>query len=184
MLRKGLIIAGIGGIGYALYNYFNKQLKLALDWDFKVKNVRVAKFDGLGAELNLIISVLNKSSFKVEVKNYDVNVFYEGVKIGNAKNNVPFTVQAESWFDVPTKAYINFQGTKGVLDDFGLDLLKNEPIKLDVRGDMNVVFGNIPKQVKFNVKDVVVSENISTDLNIQKPVGKINEFLRNLGVNL
>ena len=37
MIRSTLALIGIGGIGYALYNYFNKQLALALDWDFKIK---------------------------------------------------------------------------------------------------------------------------------------------------
>lgn len=184
MIRNALIVLGIGGIGYALYNYFNKQLQLALDWDFKIKDLKVLRFDAYGIELDLLVSVLNKSSFKVEVKDYDIDVLYRNVKIGNAKNSIPFTVEGESWFDVPTRAYVQFKGTTGILDDLGMALLKNEPITFDVRGDMNVVFGSIAKKVKFNVKDVVVSKNISTDLGIAKPVTKVTDFLGNLGIKI
>lgn len=184
MLKKALIIAGIGGIGYAVYNYFQKQLQLALDWDFKIKDLRVVRLDNNGVELDLLVSVLNKSSFKINVKDYDIDVLYENVKIGNAKSTTPFTVEGESWFDVPTKAYVQFKGTKGILDDFGMALVKNEPITFDVKGNMNVVFGSIPKEVVFNVKDVVVSKNISSDLGIAKPIGKITDFLGNLGIKL
>ena len=63
-MKKLLFIVGLGGIGYALYNYFNKQLALALDWDFKIKDVKINELTSNGVNLDLIISVLNKSSFK------------------------------------------------------------------------------------------------------------------------
>lgn len=183
-MRSLIIIASIGGIGYALYNYFNKQLKLALDWDFKIKDLKVNEFSGRGADLTLLVSVLNKSAFALTVKNYDIDVIYEGVKIGNAVNKNPFVIQAESWFDVPTKAFIEFSGAKGILDDLAITLLKNEQLLFDVKGKMNVVFGNIPKEVIFNVKDIVVSQAIGTQLGIDKPILKLNDFLGKLGVKL
>lgn len=184
MVRTSLIVLGIGGIGYALYNYFNRQLRLALDWDFKIKDLKVNDFTGKGADLSLLVSVENKSLFALTVKDYDIDVIYDGVKIGNATSKKSFVVQSESWFDVPTRAFVAFKGAKGILDNFAIALLKNEPILFDVRGNMNVVFGNIPKKVVFNVEDVIVSTAIGTQLGIDKPIGKINDFLTNLGIKL
>ena len=80
-MKKILLLLGLGGIGYAFFNYFRNQYKLALDWDFKVKGVKVLYLDKKRTKLNLVISVLNKSIFELKVKNYDLDIFYEDVKI-------------------------------------------------------------------------------------------------------
>ena len=62
-MRTLLAFLGLGGIAYGLYNYFNKQLQLALDWDFKIKGFKLLNLDKNGASVDLLVSVLNKSSF-------------------------------------------------------------------------------------------------------------------------
>ena len=183
-MRTLLAFLGLGGIAYGLYNYFNKQLQLALDWDFKIKGFKLLNLDKNGASVDLLVSVLNKSSFALKVLDYDIKVKYKDVQVGDAKNNVPFVVEAESWFDVPTTAYIEFDSTKGVLDDFALAVLLKQPLFVDVVGDMNVEFGNIPKAVKFNVKNVQVSENVTESVGLSKPVSVINKFLDKLGIKI
>ena len=49
---------------------------------------------------------------------------------------------------------------------------------------MNVVFGSIPKEVSFNVKDVVLTKNLAKTIGIGKTIGKLNDFLRKLGIKL
>mgnify|MGYP003669856602 FL=1 len=67
-MKKVLFIIGLGGMGYGLYYYFKTQLRLALDFDFKFKDVKVKAIDKSGVDLELVISVLNKSSFAIEVQ--------------------------------------------------------------------------------------------------------------------
>ena len=176
-MKKLLFIIGLGGIGYGLYYYFKSQLDLALNFDFKFKDVQLEDIDKDGVNLALVISVLNKSS-------YDINMIYEGTKIGNAKSVSSFTVQGDSWFDVPAKAYIKFKGSEGILDDLGLSLLKSKPVDVDFVGKMNVVFANLPKEVIFNVKDVVLTENLAETIGIGKTIGKLNKFLDKLGIKI
>tara|TARA_B110000977_G_scaffold43781_1_gene59398 strand:- start:10827 stop:11378 length:552 start_codon:yes stop_codon:yes gene_type:complete len=183
-MKKLLFIIGLGGIGYGLYYYFKSQLDLALNFDFKFKDVQLEDIDKDGVNLALVISVLNKSSFALEVKDYDINMIYEGTKIGNAKSVSSFTVQGDSWFDVPAKAYIKFKGSEGILDDLGLSLLKSKPVDVDFVGKMNVVFANLPKEVVFNVKDVVLTENLAETIGIGKTIGKLNKFLDKLGIKI
>ena len=182
MIRSTLALIGIGGIGYALYNYFNKQLALALDWDFKIKKVKVKNINEQGAKLDLTVSVLNKSSFSILVKNYNVDIIYEGVVVGKAETDREFLVQGDTWFDVPVEADIQFDTGKTILDELGVALLKTEPILVDVKGDMNVEFNKIKKEVIFNVKDVVVSENLAKDIGVDRIGGKITDFFEDLGI--
>lgn len=183
-MRKLLFIVGIGGIGYALYNYFNKQLALALDWDFKIKDFRVKDITSKGVDVNLIISVLNKSSFAIKVFDYDIDILYKGIKVGNAKNSSPFIIQGDSWFDVPTSAYIEFDSAKGILGDFGLAIVKKDSVKLDVKGAMNVEFSGIPKEVVFNVKDIIVSQNIADSVGLSKPIDSVTDWLGKIGIKI
>ena len=183
-MKKLLFLLGLGGIGYGVYYYFTEQLKLALDWDFKVSNFKLNSITSKGADIDLIISVLNKSSFAVEVKDYDIDVLYSGVEIAKAKNDNRFTVQADSWFDVPTSAYISFDSAKGILGDLGTTLLTNKPIKITVKGKMNILIAKIPKEIIFNAKDIMVSQNGAEDLGLSKPIKKINDLLGKLGIKI
>lgn len=183
-MKKILYIVGFGGIGYALYSYITKQIALALDWDWKIKTVRVNELTKDGVDFDLVLSVLNKSSFSLKVKNYDIDVYYADVFIGNAKNNVPFVVAGDSWFDVPVKSSVSFSGKKSVLTNLGLTLLGSKPLLLDLKAEMNVVIGKLPKQILLNVKDVEFSENLSEDLGLQKPVSDLSKFLGNLGIKI
>ena len=60
-MKKLLFLLGLGGIGYGVYYYFTEQLKLAFDWDFKISNFKLNSITSKGADIDLIISVLNKS---------------------------------------------------------------------------------------------------------------------------
>ena len=183
-MKKILFIIGLGGVGYGLYYYFKKQLLLALDFDFKFKDVKVKAIDKSGVNLELIISVLNKSSFALEVDDYNIDMIYENTVIGNTKSVGKFVVQGNSWFDVPAEAFIQFKGSEGILDDLGISLLKSKSINVDFVGKMNVTFGGIPKEVIFNVKDVVLTENLAKTMGIGKAIGKLNDFLSKLGIKL
>ena len=183
-MKKLLFLLGLGGIGYGVYYYFTEQLKLALDWDFKITNFKLNSITSQVADIDLIISVLNKSSFAVEVKDYDIDVFYSGVAIAKAISDNTFTVQSDSWFDVPTSAYVSFDNAKGLLGDFGITLLSKKPLKITVKGKMNILIANIPKEIIFNAKDILVSQNSAEYFGLNKPINKINNLLGKLGIKI
>jgi len=183
-MKKLLFIIGLGGIGYGLYYYFRKQLDLALDFDFSIKDIEVLALDNDGVNLGLLISVTNKSSFAIEVIDYDIDMIYEGTNVAKAKSSQKFIVQGDSSFDVPTNAYIKFKGSEGILDDLGLSLLKSKSIKVDLIGDMNIVFGSISKEVIFNVKDVILTEDLAVTMGVNKTIDKLNKFLEGLGIKI
>jgi|TARA_Y100000114_G_scaffold157153_1_gene187462 hypothetical protein len=181
-MRKLLFVLGIGGIGYAVYNYFNKQLQLALDWEFKVKGFNILNISKDNAKLKLNLEILNKSNFNLLVKDYDLKIFYEGVEVGTAKSTVPFEVGADSWFPVPTVVDVNFKGFSSQLDDLGINILLGKPFVVDITGNMNVEYSKIKKKVILNVPDVVISKNVGDEIGISKPLNQINAFLENLGI--
>ncbi len=183
MIKKALYIIGLGGLGYAGYYYFNNQFNLALDWEFKVKDLYVKRFDKQGAEFDFTLSILNKSSFNIEVQNYDIDLLYEGMKVANSTKNEQFKVSAQSWFDIDSSAVIDFGSVTSVLDEFGVSLLKNEPLILNIKGELNLKMYGLSKKIIFNNQEVVVSENISKTLGVNKPIGQLTNFLDDLGIS-
>ena len=111
-------------------------------------------------------------------------MIYEGTNVAKAKSSQKFIVQGDSSFDVPTNAYIKFKGSEGILDDLGLSLLKSKSIKVDLIGDMNIVFGSISKEVIFNVRDVVLTEDLAVTMGVNKTIDKLNKFLEGLGIKI
>lgn len=184
MIKKTLLLASIGGIGYAIYRYFNKQLFLAKDFDIKVADAKVNTIDKNGANIDLVISILNKSSFAIEVLNYDIDVIFDKKVVGNVKHAIPFIAESNNWFNVSTNAYIDFGSVINSLDDIGMAILKNKPLKIDLKGEMNVKFRGLDKKVIFNKKDILLSEELTSDLGLNKPVDKITGFLGDLGIKL
>jgi len=184
MIKFSLFVVGFGGLGYALYNYYNKQLKFAMDWEFDVKDMKVISIDSNGAEIDFLISLLNKSSFSIDILDYDIDILYKGYKIGNAKSKESFTVQPQDWFDVDVVGQIDFNQGKKVIGEIGLSLFEKSSLKIDAKGKMNVVFSGIDREVIFNKKDIIVSDNLAKDLFLESPVNEINKLLDKIGIKL
>lgn len=183
-MKKILFILGLGGLGYGAYYFITKQLELALNWDFKVKDLKVNSITTKGADFDVIVSVLNKSSFALEVKDYDIDLIYSGAKIAKAINDNPFIVQGDSWFDVPTSAFVSFDSAKGILGKLGSSLLGGKPINVTVQGKMNILIGGLTKEILFNAKDILVTQDGASDLGLSKPINKINNLLDKLGIKI
>lgn len=183
-MKKVLIALGVVGIGYALYNYFNKQLALALQFEYKIKGFKVLSIGKTKSDIQIVVSILNKSLFTLKVNSYNFDIYYSGEKIANANNNIPFVVEGDTWFDVPVVASIYYKETISVADDFVKNVLVNNPILLSYKGKINVTFQGITKEVDIDVKDIASSENFASDYGLTKPVSKINTLLGKLGVTI
>lgn len=183
-MKKLLFIIGLGGVGYGVYNYFKKQLALALDWDYKLTDIKVNNIDKRKADLLVTISILNKSNFALTVSNYKINVMYEDNLVGIAENNTPFVVNPDTWFGVPANVTINFDDVKSSLGDLGINLLSKKPLILKLNGVINVVYGNINKKVILANKQLVANENLTKSLKLGKAVDNINDLLEKIGIKI
>ena len=71
---------------------------------------------------------------------------------------------------------------KGVLDNVGVELITGKPIKIDIVGNMNVEFASVSREVEFNVRDYVVSQNLADEVGIGKPIDKVKGILEDIGI--
>ena len=49
---------------------------------------------------------------------------------------------------------------------------------------MNVEFSGIPKEVLFNVKDIIVSQNIADSVGLSKPIDSVTDWLGKIGIKI
>lgn len=181
-MQKIFYILGIAGMGFAFYHYMTKQLALALDWDYKIKDIKLRNLTSESVDLDLVVSILNKSNFALDIKDYAIDIYYEGLLVAEVNNNIALTVKPDSFFDVPINLNLSFEGKSDALINFGKTLLNKKALKIDLVGRMNIVFINIKKEVLFNIKDIEIYENATETLGLNSSVSKVNAFLDKLGI--
>lgn len=183
-MKKVLLVLGLGGLGYGAYWFFNKQLQLALDWDIKMGSIKNLNITSKETDATLSVLIQNKSMFSITVNSYNLKAIYDGNEIGNTTSSTAFNVSGDSWFEVPIDMVLNHSKLKSSLGELGLSILEEKEVMVDVSGVMNVTFQGINRDVALNLKDVIVSENISKDLGLKEPIDKVKDFLGKLGIKV
>ena len=90
MNKRNLYIGGavvaVAVLGRILY----KNIYLAGKWDFNIGRFKIDKFKPL--TVTQTIEFINKSNFKVTVKDINIEVLTQGVKIGSIVKNEEQTI--------------------------------------------------------------------------------------------
>lgn len=187
-MKKVLVLGGLASIGYAFYYYFKKQISLALNFDYKLKDAKVIKLDTKGATLDFAIEVSNNSSFQVDIMGYDIAFKYKNVQLGNTKSNKRFTVNADSKFVVQSIGDVSFQNAKSVLLPFVKDVIDRKPIQVDVEGYIDVEFSSFSRRIEFNNKTFTYSKDLLVDVGLddefEKGKTKIGDILGKIGIKI
>jgi hypothetical protein len=76
-MKKVLLFGGIAIAGFGLYRYFKYQIDMALNYDYKLKDFKVIGQDGDVIKVSATFEISNKSSFKVELKGYDLQLYFK-----------------------------------------------------------------------------------------------------------
>ena len=125
MIKKVLIIGGVGLAGYGLYRYFKYQVDLAMKYDYNIKNFKYLGIDGNDVKVSATIQITNKSNFKLVINSFDLDLYYEGKKFADVISTKSVTVEPNSSFDITGVGVINVNDIKAGLPAFLSDVLKN-----------------------------------------------------------
>jgi len=160
MLKKALIIGGIGLAGFGLYRYFKYQVDLAMKYDYKIKNFKYLGIKGNDINVSATIEITNKSNFKLIINSFDLKLFYNGKKFSDVVSKKQTIIEPNSSFEVTGVGIINVNDLKESLPSFLNNVLKQKPIDIEVEGVVKIVFMNVNSTIKFNKEKF----NYSTDL--------------------
>ena len=183
-MKKGLIIGGIALAGFGFWRYLKYQMNMALNYDYKIKNFKVIKVGTTDVTAEVEIEITNNSAFQVEVKGYDLKLFFKGQNFANVISKEPFIVYPNNSFTLRTTGVINLSKAKMSVIPFVQDVLAKKPINVEVTGTVKVRFLKVNYTLNFDeqsfeysadfLKDYGLSEKVS---NFKKNNPKIAQFL-------
>ena len=150
MIKKALIIGGVGLAGFGLYRYFKYQVDLAMKYDYKIKNFKYLGISGNDVKVSATIEITNKSNFRLEINSFDLRLFYNGKKFADVVSTKKIIIEPNKSFDITGVGIINVNDIKEGLPSFLSDVLKKKPINIEVEGYLKIKFMNINSTIDFN----------------------------------
>ena len=159
-MRKFLCILGGAGLVGSLYYYFKKQLELALSYEYNLKNFKIKNLTTESVEIQTTVNLKNKSSFEIEVLDYNIQVFYKDILISNSVSEKTFSILADNEFNVVTTTKVDFGDVKKVLLPFVLNVMQEKPINVEVSGFVKVKFIGLNHVIKFQKQKIEYSSNL------------------------
>lgn len=173
-MKKVLLFGGLAIAGFGLYRYFKYQIDLALNYDYKLKDFKVIGQEGDLLKVSATFEISNRSSFKVDVTGYELELFFKDTPFALTKSREKITIQPNSSFQIVGYGEINISTSKIVIIPFLKDVLQRKPIDISVSGIVNVVFLGIPTTLKFDKQKF----NYSLDLIEDYKLGSAYEKLK------
>jgi LEA14-like dessication related protein len=169
-MRKFLFILGISGIVGSLYYYFKKQLELALQYEYSVKDWKIKTLTTEGTEIEAVVKLTNKSAFEIEVLNYDITISYKGNEFIRTISEEAFIIPADTSFDLKASGKIDFEGSKKALLPFAMNVLQQKPINVEITGFVKAKFIGLEHTISFD------KENMEYSSNLLKEYGLADDF--------
>ncbi len=185
-MKKVLLFGGLAIAGFGLYRYFKYQIDMALNYDYKLKDFKVLGQEGDMLKVSATFEITNKSSFKVDVKGYELQLLFRDIPFALTQSTEKITIAPNSSFQVVGYGEINIKTTKLVIIPFLKDVLNRKPIDIAVSGVVKVVFLGIPTTLKFDKQKFNYSVDLMEDYKIgdsyEKLKAKYPKIFRLLGV--
>lgn len=182
-MKKGLFIVGIGALVAGCYYYFKRQVDLALNYDYDISDVKILTLTDERADVKVDVKLSNKSSFEIEILDYNIDLFYKGVLVGNAQSGDPFKIYAESSVTITATGSVVFKDAFKALGPFVTNVLQRKPIDLDVSGHVKVKFLGIPHTISFDKEKFNYSADLLKELGLAGKYEKLQQrfpFLRKI----
>lgn len=174
MIKKALIIGGIGLAGFGLYRYFKYQVDLALEYDYKIKNFKYLGISGDDIKVSATIVITNKSNFRLTINSFDLELFYGGKKFTDIVSQNTIIIEPKNSFEVTGFGVLNVNDLKQSLPNFLADVVQRKPIDIEVEGNIKIKFIGVNSTINFNREKF----NYSTDLIQDVGLGEKYEGLK------
>lgn len=172
-MKKILLLSGIGLAGFGLYRYFKSQIELALQYDYNIKNFKILGTDGDNINLSVDFDISNNSNFEITLLSYDLGFYFKGVPFGSAVLDTPIVIVPNSRFTVSTKGSLSMTAVKISAISLASDILKRQPIDIEIEGNVKVKFLGIKSTLVFNKEKFRYSADVLKDFNLSD---KVSEF--------
>lgn len=175
MIKKALIVGGVGLAGFGLYRYFKYQVDLAMKYDYKIKNFKYLGVEGNDVKVSATIEITNKSNFSLEITSFDLDLYYNGKKFADVVSTKNIIIEPNNSFDIIGVGIINVNDLKEGLPTFLSDVIKQKPIDIEVEGTIKIKFMGVNSTVSFNKEKFNYSNDLITEYGFGESYDKLKQ---------
>jgi LEA14-like dessication related protein len=174
-MNKKLLFGGLALAGFGMYRYFKYQVNMAMNYDYKIKDFKVDNIDGTNVSISLAVEIKNKSSFKVKVTDYNLDLAFKGIPFAHTQSNAEMVILPDSLFTLKTNGVISLDKAKTAVAPFLNDVVKRKPINIEITGYVKVKFLGIPSTIKFNSQQITYSQDLIAEYKLDKGYDKLKQ---------
>ncbi len=115
IIKLSMIVAG-AGIIYAFYNYYKREMQLAMSFCYKFSKVKIVKASKDQFIINLTIKIRNQSDLRINLQNYSFEVYINGkfITVISSVSSVDLLANAVS--ELPVRIEFNPQKLFNIAD--------------------------------------------------------------------
>lgn len=174
-MKKLLYIVGFGTLAYGGYRYFKHQVNLALSYNYNIADIKILELNDQRADIRVDVKLENKSSFEVQVTEYDIDLFYGTTKIAHTDSGEPFKIYPESSVTVTAIGSIVFGDAFKALGPFITNVMQRKPINIQVSGHVKIKFLGIPHTIAFEKQSFNYSMDLLKDMGLSEKYEALKE---------
>jgi LEA14-like dessication related protein len=161
--------------GGATYAYFRHQVKLATNYDYKIKNFRYLGIEGDDIKVSSVIVITNRSNFKLTINSFDLELYYEGKKFSDVVSTTEIEILPNSSFEITGVGVINVNDLKEGLPIFIANTLKRKPVNIAVNGTVRINFMGINSSIVFDKQQFTYSSDILAEYGLADQYEKLKQ---------
>lgn len=158
-VRALLTATGIGLIGYAIYRYYRRQIDFIKEYQYKVVGLRIMSLRKDNITFDVRTRVFNNSNVEATVKEVILNLYLNGVKVGNIDEVKDTFIKARGSSDFTFQFSFNPQVVLGNLFSIATLTIAAKDVLIEINGYVKVksafVQATIPFAYQNNLKSLI-----------------------------
>jgi LEA14-like dessication related protein len=145
IVRKSIMAVGIvtslAAIGYGIYLFYKRQIALALQYCYKISNIKIYHVRKDSISFELFVKIQNKSDFSLTINSYDLNIILNDRQIARIKSEKFYKITPSGISEISLA--VDFDPSKVFDKDYLASLLSymvvdQSKIVLKIKGTLNV----------------------------------------------
>lgn len=153
-LKTILIISGVGVLGYLAYSYFQKQLGLLKNYDYKIIGVKIKKLSLTNVVFDVQTRFFNKSKIEATIEKLYLKINVEGSTIGYVTENKSFVIPSQGSSDIDLQISTSPQDVAKNILGIVFGGVKRKDIKFTLEGYANIRSGFVRTTLPIEYNDV------------------------------
>lgn len=154
-----LILAGVGVIGYSLYRYYMKQLTFLQDITYQVIGFKIKSISTSNLSFDITTRIYNASNVEATIKEMFLDVFINGIKVGNVNEVKDLLILPSKTTDVSFNISFNPRLIGKNIKDLITLTFEAKDLNIELKGYIKVkssfLTPTIPFEYQNNLKSIL-----------------------------